>query len=69
MQQTLDKGTLAPQGGGNWRYTVRYTALTESCTGHWGLRVVLATAPLLDDGHPLGIVTAFYLSQQPQRYP
>ena len=70
MQQTLDKGTVAPQGGGNWRYTVRYTALTESCTGRWGFRVVLAKAPPFGaDGHPLGIVTAFYLSRQPQLYP
>jgi hypothetical protein len=69
MQQTLDKGTVALQGGGNWRYTVRYTDLTQSCTGHWGFRVILAKAPPLDDGHPLGIVTAFYLSQQPQFNP
>ena len=72
MQQTLDKGTEVLQGGvgsGNWRYTVRYTAMTESCTHHWGFRVILAKAPPLDDGHPLGIVTAFYLSQQPQLYP
>jgi hypothetical protein len=73
MQQTLDKGREALQGGpgsGNWRYTVRYTDLTQSCTHHWGFRVILAKAPPFGvDGHPLGIVTAFYLSQQPQHYP
>lgn len=69
MQLTLDRGRVASQGGGNWRYTVRYTALTESCTGHWGFRVSLAKTPSLPDGHSLGMVTAFYLSQQSQLYP
>jgi hypothetical protein len=72
MQQTLDKGTGRLQGGtgsGNWRYTVRYNDLTQQCTHHWGFRVILAKSPPRLDGHPLGVLTAFYLTEQPKFYP
>jgi hypothetical protein len=72
VKQTLDKGREALQGGtgsGNWRYTVRYNDLTQQCTHHWGFRVILAKAPPRPDGHPLGVLTAFYLTDQPSFYP
>lgn len=69
MQATLDHGTVAPQGGGNWRYTVRYDVVKESCTGFWGFRVILAKTPAMADDRPIGIVTAFRLTQEPQYYP
>jgi len=52
---TLAHGVEAPQGGGNWRYTVRYNDAQAACHNAWGFRVVLAKQPMQADGHPAGI--------------
>jgi hypothetical protein len=66
---TLAQGVEALQGGGNWRYTVKYNDTKAICLNAWGFRVVLAKQPPKPDGHPAGIITAFRYSSQPARYP
>ncbi len=66
---TLAHGVEAPQGGGNWRYTVRYTDAQSVCLNAWGFRVVLAKQPMQADRHPAGVITAFRYSSQPAHYP
>jgi hypothetical protein len=49
---------------------VKYDQAKSACyRGAWGFRVVLARQPAQPDGHPAGIITALYYSQQPARYP
>ena len=66
VREVLERGAEAPQGGGNWRYTLRYD---DECTDGWGFRVVLAKLPQLSDGHPAGIITAFRLAAEPLFFP
>ena len=66
---TLAHGVEAPQGGGNWRYTVRYNDAQAGCYKAWGFRVVLAKQPMQADGHPAGVITAFRYASQPAHYP
>jgi hypothetical protein len=66
---TLAQGVEAAQGGGNWRYTVKYNDTKAICVNAWGFRVVLAKQPPEKDGHPAGIITAFRYSSQPDHYP
>lgn len=66
---TLARGVEAPQGGGNWRYTVKYNDAQSTCFNAWGFRVVLAKQPLRPDGHPTGTITAFRYTSQPTYYP
>jgi hypothetical protein len=66
---TLAQGLEAAQGGGNWRYTVKYNDTKAICLNAWGFRVVLAKQPPKADGHPAGIITAFGYSSQPAHYP
>jgi hypothetical protein len=35
----------------------------------WGFGVILAKLPLLPDGHPAGIITAFRLDAEPTFFP
>jgi len=63
----LARGVEAPQGGGNFRYTVRYD--DERGAAGWGFRMVLAKLPLMDDGQPAGIITALPYDSEPSRYP
>lgn len=70
IANTLASGQEGVVGGGNYRYTIKYTEGKSACfRGWWGFRVVLAKAPPLADGQPLGIVTAYYLTEQPKLYP
>ena len=70
IEDTLARGIEAAQGGGNWRYTLRYRLEDENeCVDGWGFRVVLAKLPLKNDGHPAGIITAFRLDGPPSYYP
>jgi hypothetical protein len=66
MADTLARGAEALVGGGNWRYTLRYEG---ECTAGWGFRMVLAKLPVLEDGHPTGIITAFRYERAPKYYP
>ena len=66
VRDVLERGVEAAQGGGNWRYTLRYD---QECADGWGFRVVLAKLPLLPDGHPAGIITAFRLTAEPSFFP
>jgi len=68
IADTLERGVEARQGGGNWRYTLRYRSDGE-CTDGWGFRVMVAKLPLLDDGYPAGIITAFCYESAPPHYP
>ena len=68
IADTLERGVEARQGGGNWRYTLRYRSDGE-CTDGWGFRVVVAKLPLMDDGYPAGIITAFRYETAPKHYP
>ena len=69
MTTTLQRGVEAPQGGGNWRYTVKYDSTRAACLNAWGFRVVLAKAPPLPDGHPAGIITALRYTSEPRFFP
>jgi hypothetical protein len=66
VRDVLERGIEAAQGGGNWRYTLRYD---QECADGWGFRVVLAKLPLLPDGHPAGIITAFRLDAEARFFP
>jgi hypothetical protein len=66
---TLAHGVAAPQGGGNWRYTLRYNDAKAACLNARGFRVVLAKLPPRADGHQTGIIMAFRHSSQPTHYP
>lgn len=66
VEDCLARGVEAAQGGGNFRYTLRYD---DDCTDGWGFRVVLAKAPLRADGHPTGVITAFHYDAEPRYYP
>lgn len=70
ISNTLAHGMEGFEGGGNYRYTAKYNDAKSACfKGAWGFRVVLAKAPPVADGRPLGIVTALYYTQTPARYP
>ena len=66
---TLAHGIEAAQGGGNWRYTVKYSDAQAICLNAWGFRVVLAKQPPYTDGYPAVIITAFRYSRPPAYYP
>jgi hypothetical protein len=70
MVNTLAHGVEGYEGGGNYRYTVKYNDTKSMCLkGAWGFRVVVAKAPPLADGRPTGIITALYYTQTPALYP
>jgi hypothetical protein len=70
IANTLARGVEGIQGGGNYRYTVKYNDAQSACfRGAWGFRVVLGKAPPLPDGRPAGIITALYYTQAPAVYP
>ena len=70
---TIEHGSVSVQNNNNLRLTVRYDDLQRTChSNRWGFRVILATnAPPFPpptwrpDGLPMGIITAFRLSDQP----
>lgn len=43
--------------------------MQADCTDGWGFCVILAKLPLLPDGHPAGIITAFRLDAEPTFFP